>query len=509
MSIQTVPHSDWVLTAKQCRQMDAETINRFGIEGFTLMEIAGGQTGRHLAERTSRGDAGLVFCGKGNNAGDALVASRYLIQHGREMTVVFLSGTGDLSEDAARNLQLLTDVSESDETAAPLNIIGDWKNFTGVPPGVDFIVDGMLGTGLDSELRKNYLEAAGMINRSGLPVYAVDIPTGLHADTGEILGEAVRADETFTYGALKQGFYFNEGPGRCGEITFCELPFPNYLKKGVDTFLIRRSWAKERPRRPARHKYEAGVVYVVAGSEGLSGAALMSAASAWKAGPGAVIWVCPRGLLARAEGRNPQIIKRPVGEPDDLFFKSEHLDLVRGILGEKEGKVLLGPGLGRHEETAGFVSQLAATDGLDLLIDADALRALASGDVRKPAGTRWILTPHPGELGDLLDDRAGEDHRRLERVRSYCGENGITMLSKGYPSIVGTPEGNCYITDYDTRVFSRAGFGDVLAGKIAARWALGYDERMSCALAMLEGRERAEELTGGPSPHIPEPHDLI
>lgn len=509
MSTRIVPHTDWVLTARQCREMDAETINSFGIDGFTLMEIAGTHTGRHLVDRTEPGHSGLIFCGKGNNAGDALVAARYLLQQGRKISVVFLSGTGDLSEDTAKNLSLLKTVSESDDTAAPLSIVERWEDFGADIRSFDFIVDGMLGTGLDSELRKNYLEATGLINRAGSPVFAIDIPTGLHADSGEVLGDAVRADETFTYGAVKQGFYLNEGPARTGSITYCELPFPNFVKKKVNTFLISRKWARADAPGPARHKYEAGVLYVIAGSEGLTGAALMSTLSAWYGGLGAVIWICPRGLLPRVESRNPQIIKRPVGEEDDLHFRESHAGAVRDILAEKEGKAVLGPGLGREEATADFVGELASTDHLELLVDADALRALAKKGTAKPGNAEWILTPHPGELGDLLGEPAGRADERLKKVHRYCETNGITVLSKGDPSIVGTPEGYCYITNYDTRVFSRAGFGDVLAGKIAAYWTRGHSAPLSCALAMLEGKERIDRLTRESRTDHPEPPDLI
>ncbi|MDZ7772267.1 MAG: NAD(P)H-hydrate dehydratase [Balneolaceae bacterium] len=519
MSTRIVPHPEWILTAEQGRNLDRQTIERFGIDGFTLMEMAGTHTARRLLDCTVPGDSGLLFCGKGNNAGDALVAARWLLQLGRPLTVLFVSGTGDLSPSAAKNLELLRKVSEEDNDAAELLIIDGWEeaweNYwsrAAAPPAdFDFIVDGMLGTGLDSELRAPYPEAVTLANEAGLPVFAVDIPTGLHADRGVPLGGAVRADETLTYGTRKPGLYLGEGPEHAGRITFCELPFPNYMKKeqGVNTFLIDRGWVGEPGREPARHKYEKGVVYVLGGSEGLTGAALMSAQSAWGAGAGAVIWIAPRGLLSRVEGRHPQIITRPVGEAGDLRYTAAHAREALAIMNEKHGTALLGPGLGRADETQEFVEKVAGTYSGELVIDADGLRALAAAGLTPPGQASWILTPHPGELGDLLGKAPDGDYERLQRVRAWAADHGVTLLSKGYPSIVGTSDGNAYITGYDTRVFSRAGFGDVLSGKIAALCALGHQPLQSCCLAMLDGIERVAELNASGGRHIPEPLDLI
>src|SRR5699024_1571075 len=149
------------------------------------------------------GTHGLYFCGKGNNAGDALAVARYLVQHNIAATLVFISGTDHLSDDTGKNLSLLTKISDSDPNAAPVTVIEDWPDFS-QQQSADFIVDGMLGTGLTSDLRSDYASAVEWINRSQLPVYAMDIPTGLHADSGRVLGAAVRATKTITFGMRKQ-----------------------------------------------------------------------------------------------------------------------------------------------------------------------------------------------------------------------------------------------------------------------------------------------------------------
>lgn len=519
MSTESVPHPYRVHTSEQSRQIDAETIQSFGIDGHTLMEIAGSTIARHLLDRTAPGSHGLLLCGRGNNGGDALSIARWLIHRNRKVTVVFVGGSDALSGDAERNLGLLRKIAGQD-SALPLKLVEQWDDFIAAtspasgpaeetPSPIDFIVDGMLGTGITDTLRPPYLEAVGYVNRSPLPVYAIDIPSGLHADRGVPLGGAVRAGETFACGTRKTGYYLEEGPLYCGQITWCDLPFPDYLRRESLTTLIDRSWLPDPLPVPARHKYNAGVLYLIAGSEGLTGAARMAAGSAWSTGIGAVIWLCPRGLLSRVEGTDPQIIKRPVGKPEDLRFRESHLPEVQSILAEKEGRVVIGPGLGRNPDTDRFTKALLASAPLPFLIDADAIRALAQQPVQRPEKADWILTPHAGELRDLLGEDAGEGWDRLRRVARFSREQRVTLLSKGMPVIVGSAEGDTCLTGYDTRIFSRAGFGDLLSGRIGGYWALGHTALHSCALALVGGYERIRQLADEHPNRIPEPLDLI
>lgn len=517
MNALTAPHPYYICTAEQCRQMDTTTIEEFGIDGFTLMEIAGSTTAGHLLTELPAGSHGLYLCGKGNNAGDALVVARYLVQHGHRATLVFLSGTDDLSSDTSHNLSLLEKIDSNDGNAPGITFLETWERFeTANGAGsasdfdYDFIVDGMLGTGLSSDLRGDYADAVDFANRSKLPVYSIDIPTGLHSDSGQIMGNAIRAVKTFTYGARKQGLYLDNGYECTGSIVYCELPFPNYLKTG-NTFLLDDSWVEEPgiSRGRARHKYEAGVLYVVAGSEGLTGAALMTAQSAWAEGIGAVIVICPRGILSVFENNAPQIIKKPVGKRGDFDFEGDHLDEVLAIIGERPGQVLFGPGIGRASATLDFADGFFSEFEGKLLVDADGLWCLAQqGEWEKPADAEWIITPHPGELSALTGSQFTNGEERLDRTRKLSSEKDITVVSKGFPSIVGTPDGKCYLTGYDTRIFARAGFGDVLSGKIGAYWALENTPAASAALGLLNGYKKASDARES-GKNILEPKDLI
>lgn len=499
------PYSHYSLSAELSQGIDRRTIEEMEIDGFTLMEVAGSTAAGKIMQEHPSLAHGVLLCGKGNNGGDALVVARYLLQNDIDTSLVFISGTDDLSPDADKNYGLLK------HYAAPgtLTVFEDWESFD-KSEEFDFIVDGMLGTGLDSELRSDYAKAVTWANSREVPVFAMDIPTGLHPDSGSVMGRAIKATRTFAFGGRKTGYYLNDGPTITAEIFYCELPFPNHYKDECSTFVLDESWVPIKPPSPSPHKYDAGVLYIVAGSEGLTGAAIMAAQSAWSEGLGAVILICPRGVLPIYEQNLPPIIKKPVGDRDDFFFKEEHVTKVLNIIREKEGKVLLGPGLGRKEPTVNFVDRITAQNTADTVIDADGLWCLAQlPEWKKPAEARWILTPHPGELQRFIaDEDLLKADQRLRMVRTFAREREITVLSKGMPGIIGTPEGECYITNYNTQYFSRAGNGDVLAGKIGAHLAFGKGPDLSCAVGLLLGKQKLDRLIKH-SQGLPEPKDFI
>ena len=482
-----VPHPYYLCSAEQCRSMDEKTISEFGIDGFTLMEIAGTRATDFIQSEVEPGSHGIFFCGKGNNAGDALVIARLLSQQDYKISICLLSGRSELSPDTRKNLELIQKLDEEFE-------ILDWDDFT--PTNYDFVVDGMLGTGLNSDVRSPYSDAIEWINKQESPVFALDIPTGLHADSGQILGIAVEADFTLSFGALKAGFYLNQGFETAGEVILCELSFPNKYKEPTAS-LISRDWVDHNSpsRNIPEHKYDGGVLYIIAGSEGLTGAGILAAKSAWSAGLGAVVLITPKGLLEVYEKQLIQIIKKPVGDRDDMYFKKKHLDQVTEIIQEKPGKVLIGPGLGRLEETIQFTQSLIQKLQGDVLIDADGLFALSQLDSwEKPDSSNWILTPHPGELKSLFKKDVSDDFERLKLIKEKAGQTNITILSKGMPSIIGTQSGDSYLTGYETRIFSRAGFGDVLAGKIGAYWLTYSSPELACCHGLLDGFEKSQQF---------------
>jgi len=503
-----IPHPYELTTAKESRQLDHQTINNFGIDGYTLMEIAGSKMAARLLKSAGENMNTLVVCGKGNNGGDGLVVARYLVQHGHSVTIIFVSATDDLSTDARKNYELLQKMcGHKSNDRGDIHFLNDW-NPQKLTEGYDCIIDAMLGTGLDSNLRGKYSAAANWINKQNTKVCAVDIPTGLNSDTGKVMGEAVTADTTFSFGTRKLGCYLNQGPSCAGDVIYCDLPFPNYLKTAHTRYLLSEEWVnKIKPQQPpqAKHKYDAGILYVIAGSEGLTGAAIMAARSAWAEGLGAVMIIAPRGIIPVLEPTTPQIIKKPVGIRDDVYFKTAHLNEVVEFLEEKPGTVLLGPGIGRQQATVQFVCELMNNCTSELVVDADALWALAQQSWNTPEAGNVIFTPHPGELNRLTAFETGDGYKRMMAAETFARQHQITMVSKGYPAIVSTPDTVSVFTGYDTRIFTRAGYGDVLAGKIGANMALGYTPLEGSLKALWSGYQKSLKS----DKKILEPADLI
>ena len=499
-----VPTSYYVCSGEQCRTMDERTINEFGIDGFTLMEVAGTKAADFIASKTDSTNSGLFFCGKGNNAGDALVIARILSEKGYSITLCFVDGVSNLSLDAARNFELLQKLQGN------ISIV-DWTTELS-PSSFDFIVDGMLGTGLKSNVRAPYSDIIKWINHSNITTFSLDLPSGLNPDTGEIMGSSVSAQYTLTFGALKTGFYLTDGPDYVGDIVLCELPFPNQFKKS-SAYLIDDGWVEESiPITKERaHKYADGVLYIIAGSEGLTGAATLAAQSAWATGIGAVVLITPKGLLDVYEKNLIQIIKKPVGTSEDTFFKPAHLNQVLEILSDKPGKLLIGPGLSRNELTLEFTQKLLTQYEGDAVIDADALFALSLVENwEKPNGCNWILTPHPGEFKNLFGTTTSSSYERLLQSKTSSLKKGITILAKGFPCIVGTSAEDIYLTGYDTRIFNRAGFGDVLAGKVGGYYLEYGDPALACFLALLDGKNKALAFSSGPNDYLSlEPINLL
>ena len=497
----TAPFLYHLHTASETRELDRYTIEDFGIDGITLMELAGTQAAQDINEYVQAGWKGIFLCGKGNNAGDALVVARYLIQRAIDVELVFVGGTDKLSAETQQNHALLQKVSKA-EASGSLAIYRNWQSFqeqfTSKLFQPDFIVDGMLGTGLNSNLRGDYTKAVEWANAQESPTFSMDIPTGLHADEGRIMGDSIIASKTYTFGARKTGLYLNEAKTQTGNIELCELPFPIGARPSRADYLIDQRWfPRNHPSENVRpsHKYEAGVLYVIAGSAGLTGAASMAALSAWKEGLGGVILVTPRGLLPYYGDALMQIIKYPIGNAEDTCFSPEHTGEIIETVTERPGTVLLGPGLGREQSTRSFVDRFLRNFEGDVLIDADGLDALSRLGLShsdRPPKSQWMLTPHPGELARLSDDPSGsvrDDADRLKLARQLAGDLDINVLSKGNPVMLVEANGRTGFTNYDTTAYNRAGFGDVLAGKIAAHWTRTADPVFSAIRGLLRGEE--------------------
>lgn len=474
-------------TAEQSREMDSKTINEFGIDGFTLMELAASSAASHIKKLEGMRKSGLFICGKGNNAGDALAVARYLINDsGHKAAFYFVLGDDDLSPDAEKNLTLLKRLKELGAEIAYIDNLEsiDERKF-------DYIVDGIFGTGLNSDLRGDLPQSIKKINSFSLPVYSMDVPSGLHADSGQILKACVKADYTFTFGSNKIGLHWKEAKEYTGKVIFCDLPFPTAYRN-YDAVLINQTLMDSLPgvKRNAKHKYDGDVVHIMAGSAGLTGAAIMSAQSAWKQGAGAVFLYAPKALLPTYEMVLPNIIKVGVGKESDSHFKKDHAESIIRSIKNRKGVLLAGPGIGTASETGECLLRVLEQHHSFTILDADALSfwdVLNKSKASVQQKHQWLLTPHIGEASNYLGGDFSNDYERFEWTKEFVIHSQCSVLMKGDPAILSFIKGNKYITGYDTSMFSRAGFGDVLSGALASNTAITENPELAAVSALYNG----------------------
>ncbi len=486
-----------ILTAAQMRLADDRAISS-GIPSLTLMENAGVAATDSIADfvGSTNGLRACCVCGKGNNAGDALVVARLLHEMGATVTVQMVLGTSDLAPDATTNFERLQQVEQTSER---LSIYrepdGDFSEF-------NLIVDGLLGTGLTKPLRDPLGSVVGRINVAGRPVVALDIPTGIHSDTGEVLGDAVRAELTVTMGACKQGLLVGEGPDFAGTVSVADIGIPDSLLEEAAASEPGPLYSVERddirqllPARPRRaHKYSSGLALVVAGSPGLTGAPVMASTAAARVGAGAVVCAAPEPIIRSLETRLTEIMTEALPTDSDGISVQDSMEALADRI-SKAGAVLVGPGLGRHEKTGAFLWRLLKSLRLPVVLDADGLFHAASDptSLASLSKGRWVLTPHLGELRRLAGYEIDVSNP-VQTARSLSAQWDSILVFKGAPTVVATPGGTAFITTTGNQALATAGSGDVLAGMITGFLARGLSPLDAALCALFVGGTAAENL---------------
>ena len=469
----------YLVSADEMREMDRQTIEDFGLPGRVLMEIAGRGATRWLLEcfpdalEMKTG----VMAGRGNNGGDGFVIARYLHQKGARVTIFLLTEENRLTGDAAANLALahasgIAVVCLPDETAFR-------KNKTALVHQHLF-VDAILGTGLTSDVTGYYRSVIDFINDSGRPVFAVDIPSGLNADTGQPCGVCVRADATATFGYAKTGLLLYPGADFAGELSVIDIGIPPFIADRIkpDKWLLTESMMAgyPAPRASDTHKGKTGHLLVVAGSRGKAGAARMTAESAMRAGAGLVTLTVPAGVYAMTATALIEVMTEPVGQADQPFFDSACLE---SILSSMTGKtcLALGPGIGTDQATCDLVRTLVETSRIPVVVDADGLNCLAGNlDVLKNNPGRIVLTPHPGEMARLTGMTTGDvQGDRISCARHLATEYDVYVVLKGAATVIAHPDGKIFINRTGNPGMASGGMGDVLTGLIAGFICQGYD----------------------------------
>ena len=442
---------DPLYEAAEMRASDAWAIDEQGVPEEDLMERAGLGLARVTASVAGAGPVRIVV-GKGNNGGDGLVAARLLREDGYEVDV--LDGTEPFERERLAD--------------------------SGV------VVDALLGTGFEGSPREPVASAIWAINQQDAPVVACDVPSGVNASTGEVEGEAVSALVTATFHGSKVGLHVNPGKEHAGDIEVVEIGIPRGAPGASRAGLISARVLDLYPRRtPSGSKFESGVVVVVGGSVGLTGAPTMAARSASRAGAGYVQVAVPAPVQQTVDLRLLEQMSR--GLPDDDGFHTPAGVADVEEMAERAGAVVLGPGIGRAEAAQEFARGVARAVESPLLVDADGLNAHAGQlDLFRGREAPTVLTPHEAELGRLLEICTEEvAAHRLEHAREAADLSGAVVLLKGDDTIVARPDGMVAISPGGTPALATAGTGDVLSGLIGALLAKGLDAFEAAALGAL------------------------
>ncbi len=463
---------DPLYDAREMRAVDEWAIEQRAVPSLELMERAGVGLARCVTRVGGPGPVRVVV-GKGNNGGDGLVVARLLREEGREVDVLAAAPLHELHGDAEANLRALPG-----QAPQPLR--------AGALEGSSVVVDALLGTGFTGGPREPAAGAIAAINACDATVVACDVPSGVDASTGEVAGEAVRADRTCTFHGPKIGLYVAPGALHAGVVEAVDIGVPRGAPAPTAAGLISKRVLGLYPRRRRDgSKFSSGVVVVAGGARGLTGAPTMAALAAQRAGAGYVQVAVPESAELALTLRLLEGMTRALPEHDGAHTPEGVASLLE--ISQRAGSVVLGPGLGRGEGAVAFAREAARRLELPLLIDADGLNAHAGQlESLRQRSAATVLTPHAGELGRLLDrDSEAIGAQRLACAREAAQRSGAVVLLKGDDTIVASPQGRVAISAGGTPALATAGTGDVLSGLIGTLLAKDVDAFEAAALGCL------------------------
>jgi NAD(P)H-hydrate epimerase len=460
-----------VSTVEGMRELDKGAVETYGVPDLLLMENAGLAVYQLISERfTVPGRHFVVVCGGGNNGGDGFVVARKLHSQGAAVSIFLYGDPEKLFGSARTNYDILHKLPVGiDYSKNSRRLAGDIER-------CEAVIDAVFGTGISRDVEGDYAEAVETINRGGRPVVSVDIPSGVNGDTGAVMGTAVRADITVTFGLPKLGNILYPGAAHCGELLVSHISFPreHYTR---DTLQYEINPAPDLPpRKPEGHKGSFGEALFVAGAASYYGAPVLCAGSFLRAGGGYSRLAAVEGVIRSVAGANPEIVYMPQpATPAGSIDPS----CAHGLV-ETAGNadfVVVGPGLGREEGTEELVLELVRRVEKPLLLDGDGLFAVRNHpDTVTGRKAPTLLTPHPGEMGQLLDrpvpelleDPAGS-------VRDASEKFGALIALKGARTVIGGGSRSIGINLTGNSGMGTAGSGDVLAGIVPAMYCLGLD----------------------------------
>jgi len=463
--------ADWVLTALQQRSLDEASVDA-GTSGETLMESAG----RHAAEWTLTHrppESAVVMAGPGGNGGDAFVVARYLLQAGTAVHVFCCRDIGcctPLTQMMAAHLTRL---------GVNIHILGtNRSDLIGALEGANCVIDGLLGSGLSRPLSGEVADTVSVLNESAIPIVSLDLPSGLASDSGDVPGLAIRANVTLAMAFYKPSHWLYPAAEYCGDTHVVGVDYPRAELSQVSP-LARvhnvETIGRLLPQRvPTGHKGTFGHVLAICGSQGMTGAAILCARGALRAGAGLVTLAVPETILSVIQLAIPEAITIPLPDDDGRLVDPGILERLQPAM-ERADVLAVGPGLSRDPGTLELVRQIVGTFRGTLIIDADAVRAFADhSDLLSNLGERAVLTPHPGEFAVLAHSTSKYvDASRLEAVQNFVKRCPVQLVLKGRPTVVGLPDQSVIVNPTGNTGLATGGSGDVLTGVMAGLVANG------------------------------------
>lgn len=456
-----------VFTPAQIRELDRVTIEGLGIPGPVLMERAALGVSTYIRARYPERHT-LIVCGPGNNGGDGLAAARQLHLAGHPTAcVVAVDSPAALSPDAALNM----DAAEKAGVNLRLGSVPDylWDE-------TELVVDCLLGTGASGEIRGRLAEWTRRINAvatRGVPVVAVDVPSGVDSATGSCAADAVAADSTITFHAAKSGLVCPPGSEAAGEVVVWDIGLPRHREPEPDLWVVTAEDVNVPGRRVDDHKYTAGYVAVLAGSRAYPGAAWLAGRAAYRTGAGYVRLLMSAGAAEAVRGRLVEMVLAEVGEGDFLDAAAPVLDV---LVDPRVGAAVIGPGLGRESATGAAVKRIVLESATPAVLDADGLFAFAGAAGELAGRPGLVLTPHVGELAVLLGEpTAHVAAAALQAARAAARTTGQVVLLKGSSTVIASPGGEVRVVTQGPPQLASAGTGDVLSGIVGALLAKGLE----------------------------------
>lgn len=475
----------------EMREIDRVTIEKFGIPGVVLMENAGNAVVDEIKNLDRKVESVLILCGTGNNGGDGFVIARHLHNADIKIRMFIVGQPKDISGDAELNLQILRKL---DIQIDNVNDQGGLMKLEKLIPVHDVVVDAIFGTGLVNEVQGIQAGVIDVVNRLSQFTVSVDIPSGVNGDTGKIMGSAVRAHKTVTFALPKVGNILYPGADYNGELVIRQIGLPNRAISEVAPkhhIVTKERILKLLPERPRNsHKGTYGKANVIAGSSGMTGAAILTCKAALRSGLGLLKLYIPESLNLLITTSVPEVVTIPLNEMRRGVININQITKIIDEASEVD-VVAIGPGCGTSSEMSELVRQMIDAVECPLVIDADGLNVLAKNvSWLNNKKSEIILTPHPGEMARLTGLSIDEvTDNPIDVARDFAAEYGVLMVLKGSRTIIATPQGEVFVNITGNSGMATAGSGDVLTGIITGFIAQGMTPREAVILSVyIHGR---------------------